>query len=107
MTKVEQYEAIRRDHRNGTMSIHELARKHQVHRRTVRQALASADPPERKAVERPEIAFGPYRKIVAEWLKADLEMPRKQRHTAQRVWQRLLMSTTLQYQSGQCVVVSV
>jgi hypothetical protein len=56
----------------------------------VRQALASADPPERKTPERPEIAFGPYRKIVTQWLKDDLTMPRKQRHTARRVWQRLI-----------------
>jgi transposase len=90
MTKVEQYEAIRQDHRNGNTSIHELARKHRVHRRTVREALASAQPPDRKTPDRPEAAFGPYREIVTEWLEADLKMPRKQRHTAQRIWQRLV-----------------
>lgn len=90
MTKVERNEAIRRDHRNENASIHELARRYRVHRRTVRQALASAEPSERKVPERPEVAFGPYREIVTKWLTDDMLVPRKQRHTARRVWQRLV-----------------
>ncbi len=34
--------------------------------------------------------MGPFRDVVDEWLRADLEAPRKQRHTAKRVWQRLV-----------------
>jgi transposase len=34
--------------------------------------------------------LGPYEQIVRGWLTADLEVPRKQRHTARRVWQRLV-----------------
>lgn len=66
-----------------------LAVKHRVHRRTVRQALSCAVPPERKTPEREAPALGPYREIVVGWLRADLEVPPKQRHTARRVWQRL------------------
>ena len=33
--------------------------------------------------------MGPYKEIVRGWLVADREAPRKQRHTARRVWQRL------------------
>lgn len=41
-SKVELFAAIRRDARVDELSIRELAEKHHVHRRTVRQALSSA-----------------------------------------------------------------
>jgi transposase len=90
-SRVELFERIRRDWRAGGSSIRELAVRHQVHRRTVRQALASAVPPPRKAYPlRPRPAIGPYEAIIDGWLVADREVPRKQRHTARRVWQRLV-----------------
>ncbi len=49
---MEQFEGIRRDSRNQGMSIRALAKRHGVHRRTVRQALADATPPPRKAPQR-------------------------------------------------------
>ena len=89
-SKVELFEEIRRDRRSGG-SIRELAEKHHVHRRTVRQALASAVPPPRKAYPpRPRPAIGAYAAVIDEWLLADRDAPRKQRHTARRVWQRLV-----------------
>src|SRR5699024_11887460 len=48
MSRVEQFESIRRDRRDHEMSIRQLALKYKVHRRTVRQALADAVPPPRK-----------------------------------------------------------
>jgi hypothetical protein len=61
-----------------------------VHRRTVRQALADATPPARKLPERSAPATGPYVDLVRRWLIEDLTAPRKQRHTARRIWQRLV-----------------
>jgi DNA-directed RNA polymerase specialized sigma24 family protein len=49
---VELFERIRRDRRVEGWSIRELATRHGVHRRTVREALASALPPPRKAYAR-------------------------------------------------------
>ncbi|MDN5804360.1 MAG: IS21 family transposase [Microlunatus sp.] len=89
-SRVEQFEGIRRDRRDEQLSIRELARRHGVHRRSVRAALADATPPPRKSPEREPAAFGPYEQVVRAWLVADLDAPRKQRHTARRVWQRLL-----------------
>ena len=87
---MEPFEQIRRDHDRQGLSIRELARRHGVHRRTVRQALASAMPPPRKRPEdRPAPRLGEYRALIDSWLSADLEAPRKQRHTAHRVWERL------------------
>ena len=90
-SRVELFEQIRRDWRAGGSSIRELADRHHVHRRTVRQALASAVPPPRKTYPpRPRPAIGPYAAVIDEWLVADRDVPRKQRHTARRVWQRLV-----------------
>lgn len=88
---MEQFEAIRRDHAREGLSIRELARRHGVHRRAVRQALESpVPPPKRSPRGRPAPALGPFRALVDVWLMADRELPRKQRHTARRVWQRLV-----------------
>jgi len=88
---VELFEQIRRDQRDEGSSIRELAARHRVHRRTVRQALASAVPPPRKPYQqRPRPAIGPYAAVIDGWLIADREVPRKQRHTARRIWRRLV-----------------
>jgi transposase len=89
-SRVELFEQIRRDRDREGLSIHELARRHGVHRRTVRQALASPLPPPRKRPERrPAPKLGEYRALIDAWLVADRAAPRKQRHTARRVWERL------------------
>jgi transposase len=88
---VELFEAIRRDRRIDGLSIRELADRHGVHRRTVRQALANAVPPPRKAYpRRSRPAMDPWVEVVDAWLLGDRDVPRKQRHTARRVWQRLV-----------------
>jgi hypothetical protein len=64
-------------------SIRELAARHAVHRRTVREALASAVPPPRKAyARRRRPAMDAWAEVIDGWLLEDREMPRKQRHTA-------------------------
>lgn len=90
-SKVELFEAIRRDRRVEGLSIRELAGRHGVHRRTVREALASAVPAPRKAYPpRGRPALEAYVEVIDSWLQADQKAPRKQRHTARRVWQRLV-----------------
>ena len=90
-SRVELFEQIRRDRRLQQLSIRELAERHGVHRRSVRQALESAVPPPRKEyVQRPRPALDAWVAVIDGWLLADREAPRKQRHTARRVWQRLV-----------------
>lgn len=87
---MELYERIRRDNRDEGLGIRALAVRHHVHRRTVREALASATPPQRKVPEREASALGPWIMLIRAWLVADRDAPRKQRHTARRVHQRLV-----------------
>jgi transposase len=90
-SRVEQFEQIRRDRVREGLSLRALAERHGVHRRTVRQALESPLPPLRRTpVGRPAPKLGPYRALIDAWLEADREAPRKQRHTAKRIWQRLV-----------------
>jgi len=90
LSRVELFERIRHDKREEGLSVRALARRHKVHRRTVHQALASALPPARVVVRREAPVMGPWIPTIRAWLTADRDAPRKQRHTARRVWERLV-----------------
>jgi transposase len=90
-SRVEQFEQIRMDRDREGLSVRALAERHGVHRRAVRQALASAVPAaKRSPVGRPAPRLGAYRALIDSWLEADREAPRKQRHTAKRIHERLV-----------------
>lgn len=89
MRRVELFEIIRKDHEFG-LSKREISRKRGVHRRTVTQALASSTPPERKRPARVSPKLTPAIKaFIDQVLESDRKAPRKQRHTARRLWQRV------------------
>ncbi|MFZ3573900.1 IS21 family transposase [Streptomyces sp. BH097] len=89
MSKVELYAAIRRDHRGG-MSVRALERKYNVSWRTVRKAVDSAWPQPRKQLPPRAKGVDPYRGVIDGILQADLDAPRKQRHTVSRIFYRLI-----------------
>ncbi|MGH7748230.1 MAG: IS21 family transposase, partial [Candidatus Dormibacteria bacterium] len=70
-----------------------IANKLGVHRRLVRQALSSAVPPERRVVCKPAPRLDPVKAFIEEMLVADQTAPRKQRHSAHRIWVRLCQET--------------
>ena len=86
---VDVFASIRRDARVEGLSVRELARRHGVHRRMVRMALASAEPPPRKVQVRVAPRLAPFKEAIDQMLRVDLDAPRKQRHTATRVLARL------------------
>ena len=86
---MELYEQIRREYEHGAGTIRAVARKLGVHRREVRRALASAMPPERKRPQRVRLKLAPAIPFIDAILEADRKAPRKQRHTAHRIWTRL------------------
>src|SRR5215472_17834585 len=87
--KVELFEQIRREYEFGSGTIKGVAYKLGVHRRMVRQALVNAEPPERKQFKRKRRAIGPLRPFIDGILEADRSAPRKQRHTAHRIFERI------------------
>ncbi|HEX5535489.1 MAG TPA: IS21 family transposase, partial [Actinomycetales bacterium] len=89
-SRVEVFEVIRRDHRREELSIRQLADRHRVHRRTVRQALESAVPPPRKPRVFPAPVLDPVKPLIDAMLRSDVDAPKKQRHTARRVLARLV-----------------
>lgn len=87
--KVELFEQIRREYDFGVGTIQGVASRFGVHRRMVRQAVASAVPPERAYRSRPCPVMDAVKPFVDAVLEADQRAPRKQRHTAHRIWVRL------------------
>jgi len=72
------------------MSVREAARQFGVHRGTVRKMLKySAPPGYRRETPRAKPKLDPYRGIIDQILEADTSLPKKQRHTATRIFQRL------------------
>jgi transposase len=66
-----------------------IARQLGIHRRVVRAAIRNAVPEPRKKSERPSPKLGGFHHLIVAWLTADRDAPRKQRHTARRIWERL------------------
>lgn len=87
--KVELFEQLRREYQFGAGTIVGVDRKFGLHRRMVRQAIANALPPDRKAPVRQAPQLAAVRDYIDAILAADKLAPRKQRHTAQRSYVRL------------------
>jgi len=87
---VELFEQLRREYELGTGTVAGVAAKFGVHRRMVRQALASAMPPPRSYPERTKPKLGAVLAFIDAVLEEDRRAPRKQRHTARRLWRRIL-----------------
>jgi transposase len=84
-------EFIRKKHLVEGWSIRKISRKLEVSRQSVRKALASAEIPHYRLTEpRPCPVMDHYRGVIKAWLDEDEEAPPKQRHTAKRVYDRLV-----------------
>jgi len=86
---VELFEQFRREYEFGAATISGVAKKYGVHRRMVRQALNGALPPDRKRPERQRPVLSAVVPFIDGILALDQRMPRKQRHTARRIWKRI------------------
>lgn len=76
--------------RSEGMSQRELARHFNISRDSVRKMLAFSAPPgyrRKKEIKRPKLDG--FTEIIDGWLEEDKKVPRKQRHTAKRIYERL------------------
>lgn len=88
--KVEVYARVRRAVQVDGMSVRQAAREFGLSRKTIRKMLAYSIPPgyqRKKPVSRPKL--GPWLGVVDQILESDESQPRKQRHTARRIFDRL------------------
>ena len=90
MLKVDDYARIRRAHRDG-MSIREIARVYHHSRRKIRNVLQNGQPdPYTLQVSRAKRKLTEsFQRVIDTILKEDEGAPRKQRHTAKRIFDRL------------------
>jgi transposase len=88
--RMELFAKIRRDARVEGLSIRGLAKRYQIGRDTVRQALADPVPPARKTPSRSSPRLDPFKPAIDAMLTEDTTAPRKQRHTARRILARLI-----------------
>ena len=90
MYRVDVYLRVRRAGMVDGMSMREAARTFGLHRDTVRKMLAYSVPPgyrRQTPPRRPKLE--PYTGVIDRILEDDLRRPRKQRHTAKRIFERL------------------
>ncbi len=90
MYTVELYYRVRRACHIEGMSIREAARIFGLHRDTVRKMLKYSAPPGYQRSEPPiSPKLDPFKGVIDQILQDDLKIPKKQRHTAKRIYQRL------------------
>jgi len=89
MVTVDQYARIRLAHRDG-LSIRELARRFHHSRYKIREILSTPEPKRYQRLKPPPSILEPLQAIIDSILVADEQAPRKQRHTAAKLYRRLV-----------------
>ena len=91
MIQVDEKETIRRLHFIQRYSIREISKELHHSRKTVRKAIRDASVPKYHLVKaRICPVMDPFKAIIEGWLEEDKSQPRKQRHTAHRIYERLV-----------------
>ena len=91
MIQVDEKETIRRLYFIQRHSIREIAKELRHSRRTVKKAITDASVPEyHLTVPRTSSVMDPFKAIIERWLEEDRSQPKKQRHTAHRIYTRLV-----------------
>jgi transposase len=87
---MEQWAEIRRRVLTGEISKRQACREYDLHWMTLKKILSHEDPPGyRRTVPPRRPTIEPMLPIIRRILDADTQAPKKQRHTAHRIWQRL------------------
>jgi transposase len=92
MKTVYDKEVVRKAHIRDGKSKSQIARDLGMNRRTVAKLLEMASDEVPQYQRKQPVSYpvlGPFLEIIDHWLELDTQAPRKQRHTAQRVYDRL------------------
>ena len=84
------YRQVRQAYYIHNKSIRDISRTHGLHRDTIRKMLLYSIPPgyqRSKPIRKPKL--DPFIGIIDSYLKDDKNRPRKQRHTAKRIFERI------------------
>jgi transposase len=87
---MDQYEYVRTAHRVYEKSIKQICRETGHSRETVRKVLRSEPFGYSPRTTQPYPVLGPYLPVIDQWLEEDKQRPKKQRHTARRIYDRLV-----------------
>ncbi len=90
MLRMDQYELVRTSHRVYGKNISEIARLTGHSRNTIKKAIRGELWGYRERQHQPFPALEPFLKVIETWLKEDKDQPKKQRHTARRIYHRLV-----------------
>ena len=88
MITMDQYEYIRTAHR--VKSIRQIQKETGHSRVTIRKVLEGEFPEYKRRMAQPYPVLEKHRDTIERWLKEDRENPKKQRHTARRIYTRLV-----------------
>ena len=97
-TDMEWWTKIRLEVLRGESSKREILRREGVHWKTLTKILKHPEPPGyRMKRSRPKPKIGAYLEQIAQIIESDKSLPKKQRHTAKRIYERITESG---YQGG-------
>ena len=85
-----QYELIKTAHRVYGKSIREISKEFGHSRNTIRKILREVRPEYQRKKTPASPVMGACREVILPWLESDLKAPRNQRHTAHRIYGRLV-----------------
>ena len=87
---MEQWSEIRRRVLTGEISKRDACKQYGLHGLTLKKILTHEEPPGYRRVKPPRRpTIEPVLPILRQLLEADAKAPRKQRHSAKRLWERL------------------
>jgi len=99
---MDQYEYVRIAYRVYGKNISEISRETGHSRNTVKKAIREESWGYKERKHQPFPVLEPYLKIIDDWLKNDKKEPKKQRHTARRIFNRLVKEHD--YKGGESTV---
>ncbi len=90
MLRMDQYEHVRTANRVYGHSISKISKDTGHSRNTIRKALQEEHKGYAPRQKQSFPVLGPFSQTIDQWLLADKEEPKKQRHTARRIYNRMV-----------------